>query len=219
MILKKEIFLRETVPSEIQKFLRKTLDAFGAELNHLGNTIYQYPNGMKGIDEKESINDVFALIERSYFGIFNNAVIRSFPKDAVLQEFSVYGKQHKHVGRADYLVSHYINNSKSVNLLFEGKASVANGKNDKKETKEYLHETYKKALKYYEAEKEYYINETLLITIVFEWIRKTKLLEAILNETYIDDEATDYYFIYHTKVAGIMVYGTVISTSMVALTS
>jgi len=215
MILKKEIFLRETVPSEIQNFLRKTLDAFGAELNHLGNTIYQYPNGMKGIDEQESINDVFALIERSYFGIFNNAVIRTFPKDAVLQEFSVYGKQHKHVGRADYLVSHYLNKSKSVNLLFEGKATLATWKDDKKVTKKYLNNIYEKALIYYDAEKDYYTNETYLIVIVFEWIRKTDLLEAILNETYVDDDATDYYFIYHTKVAGLMVYGTVTPTSLI----
>jgi hypothetical protein len=75
---------------ELQEFFDKTFQYFGKEINSLARTVF---------NQKETHN-VFALIERAWVGTLNNAIIRAFPEDAVtLQEFAVYDKNKKIVGR------------------------------------------------------------------------------------------------------------------------
>src|ERR1035437_7505202 len=183
MINTQKVFIRNFSSKAIQDFFTKTLDAFGEELNRLASQMYKYPNGKKGIDNHESINDVFALIERSYIGLLNNAVVRSFPKNSTLHEFIVSGK--KQGERADYLVTHHFDDQ-SINFLFEGKISEATYKDyenyDPQVAAQYYKQIHDQACKYFEAEKEYYQNETYIVTIIFEWIRKTDLLDGIRKE-------------------------------------
>lgn len=199
---------------EVKSFLSKTLDAFGRELNIVAESMYRYPDTQKGIDNKEGVNDVFALIERSYVGLYNNAIIRSFSQDSTLQEFSVYKRQEetdtdKSIGRADFLVRH-LTETGYINLLFEAKAWQSNWKKySAEQTREYYKKLYDQAFTYFEAEKLFYTGDTYIITISFDWIRKSSLLDKIVEEKYEDDGCTHFYYIYHTGEAGLMVYGNV----------
>ena len=198
----------------MKTFLYNTLNAFTEELNVVAESMYRYPNNYKGIDQKESINDVFALIERSYIGLYNNAVIRSFPEDTTLQEFTVYQKEEnddreRHKGRADLFIVHKIGKG-FINLLFEAKAYQAEWKEDTpEEMKCYYRKLHDQAISYYNAEKEFYEGVTYIITINFDWIRSQHLLKEVIQKEFIDDGCTDFYYIYHTKEAGLMVYGSV----------
>lgn len=198
----------------IEQFLSVSLFALGKELNRIAKSIYQYPDGLKGIDGKEGINDVFALIERSNVGILNNAILRSFPDDDMLQEFTVYqmaNESEKHLGRADFLVAHKCEHGDKINLLFEAKAGIALWKDYKAEdTKDWYEAIHKQAHDYYIAEKKFYTGDTFTIAISFDWVRdKNLLLEELKYDSYKDDKVTDFYFIYHTDEAGLMVYGNV----------
>lgn len=80
----------------LQDFFDKTFHFMGKGINALSETIF---NG-------KTSHSVFALIERAWVGVLNNAIIRAFPKDAItLQEFAVYDKEIKIIGRSDMLVS------------------------------------------------------------------------------------------------------------------
>lgn len=197
----------------IEQFLNKSLTAFGKELNRIGESMYRYPNGHVGIGNKDSINDVFALIERSNVGVFNNAVVRTFPADDTLQEFTVYKRvngKDEYFGRADFIVVHKCQHKEYINLLFEAKAAEATSKIFKKaETKEWYNKLHKKAHTYYTAEKIFYTGDTFTVAINFDWIRKPDLLYNELKNNYASDKITDFYFIYHTNEAGLMVYGNV----------
>jgi hypothetical protein len=198
----------------VKEFISESLNAFGDELKAIAESMYRYPNNLMGIDGKESINDVFALIERSYVGLYSNAVVRCFPADAVLQEFPVYQKdeisnREKSAGRADLFIVHKTDN-RFINLLFEAKAMPAERKEYKQEELIcYYKRVHDQALSYYNSEKEFYNGDTYIITINFDWIRKQDLLEDVLKEEYPDDGCTDFYYIYHTKEAGLMVYGNI----------
>ncbi len=199
---------------KIKLFLNKILDAFGKELEKVATAMYKYPHELKGIDGKEDINDVFALIERSYVGLLNNVIIKKYPKAVTLQEFTVYKKdsnagKDKLEGRADLLVDVVINNT-PIRLLFEAKAYTAARKQPKKgEMQAYYQRVRSQAMSYYEAEKEYYNTLPYIVTINFDWIRDTKLLVDLKKNEFVDDGCTDFYYIYHTDMAGLMVYGSV----------
>ena len=102
-------------------FFEKVLTQFHGELEILSQQWYIYEGG---IDGNPGFNDVFTLIERSYVGLFNNAVIRSFPLDATLQEFSVHLGGRKYI-RCDYLVKHW-DGKNSIDILFEAKGRQFN---------------------------------------------------------------------------------------------
>ncbi|MBK6840059.1 MAG: hypothetical protein IPG90_18730 [Bacteroidetes bacterium] len=111
-------------------------------------------------DEKNGVEEVFALIERSYIGLFNNAVVKSFPQDSVLQEFSVHLGGRNYV-RNDYLVKHW-DGERSISLLFEAKQRQFDGRNySLAETKAFLDPFILQGKKYYIAETQY--SETILL--------------------------------------------------------
>jgi hypothetical protein len=191
------------------EFLSRTLKTLGEEFSRVANAIFIYPDDKKGIDGKESVNDVFALIERSHVGILNNAILRAFPNDTTLQEFAVYEKNGHSVGRADLFVKHVASKERSIDFLFEAKAGVFLWKNySEDETRQFYERIQEQAYKYYLAEKEYYTHPTYIISIIFDWIRHTELLNRVLSEEY-SDNVTDFYLIFHTKEAGLSVSGNV----------
>jgi hypothetical protein len=189
----------------VSNFFFKVLDGFHQELLLLCNHWYNYE---LSIDKTAGYNDVFGLIERTYVGIFNNSVVKNFPDDAVLQEFSVHLGGKKYV-RADYLVKHIEPNG-YVNILFEAKQRQFDGKDyNKEQTSSYLDPFMEQAKKYVSSEKTYYKGETYLSTLVFEWVRLEKHVNQVKNWSNEDDGITDFYCFYHSDNAGLMVYGTI----------
>src|SRR5688572_10509304 len=87
-------------PPGFGEFLRKVFHSLGNEIQLVINTFYQY-------DPKPKYNalgsdDVFTVIERTWLGLFNNAIIRAFPKSVTMQEFNVWDER-KAIGRCDFL--------------------------------------------------------------------------------------------------------------------
>jgi hypothetical protein len=146
------------------------------------------------------------LIERSYVGLFNNAVIRSFPLDAALQEYSVHLGGRKYI-RCDYLVKHW-DGKNSIDILFEAKSRQFNGKvYSTEDSKQFFAPFIEQGEKYYQIEEKYYLGTCYVSSLVFEWVRKKKHVEQVLNWKDMDDGITDFFCFYHSDVAGLMVYG------------
>jgi hypothetical protein len=181
----------------LKNFFENVLSQFQKELQLLADSWYCYSE-----DGKCGTEEIFALIERSYVGLFNNAVIRCFPNDAVLQEYSVHLGGRNYV-RCDYLVKH-----QAMNILFEAKQRTFDGKkyNDK-ETEMFLSPFVEKGMKYFNAEEKYYVDTTFVSSLVFEWVRYSEHLKQVLMWSNEDDTITDFYSLYHTDNAGLMVYG------------
>jgi hypothetical protein len=189
--------------SVLKYFFEKTLLQFKHELQVLASQWYYYSNE----DGTPGTNDVFGLIERSYVGLFNNAIIKCFPNDAVLQEYSVHLGGRQYV-RGDYLVKHWDDN-KPINILFEAKQRLFDGIDyTPDETRIFLSEFITQGKKYYMAEQKYYLDaDTYVSSLVFEWVRYKEHLDKILKWSSLDDGVTDFYCLYHTDGAGLMVYG------------
>ena len=191
----------------IKTFFSNILNAFGQELNKLASVICQYPNNLLGLDDLESENDVFTLIEQTYVGILNNAIIRTYPNAVTLQEFGVYGEDAKR-GRADLLIT-FEGDQSGTEFLIEAKhaGEVSYKTYSNESTLRYYKTLYQQALNYYTAEQKYYLQKPTIVTIIFQWVRKKELLGYIKDENYTD-ECTDFYYLYHTSSAGLLVYGT-----------
>jgi hypothetical protein len=197
MITIKSIILKDSNDVRVKPFFKKILDEFGEELIKLAELIYSYPNNEKGIDGLKSINDVFALIERTYVGVLNNAIIRSYSEAVTLQEFSVYN-EHKASGRADLFVS-VPDTEGTLDFLFEAKVDTTRWKkySNEQTLKEYQ-EIYNQAHAYYSDEEKYYSQKPHIVSIIFEWVRHKDLLDEILKEE-DEDDCTDFYYIYHYR--------------------
>lgn len=195
---------------EVSIFFKRILREFKNELQLLADQWYNYE---PGIDGESGTEDVFALIERSYVGLFNSAVIRCFPKDATLQEFSVQEGRKSYV-RGDYLVKH-LRKGKPINFLFEAKQRVFDGrKYESEELIKYFDPFISQCKKYYEAEKNFYVGDTYLVPLVFERVRYSEHCKMVMElDDNNDDGVTDFYCFIHTDVAGLMVYGKIVSCS------
>src|SRR5687768_15938812 len=100
-IQKGNIFISKRADKYLLKdFFEKVLIRFQSELQLLAHNWYCYSE-----NDKDGTEEVFSLIERSYIGLFNNALVKSFPSDSVLQEYSVRQENGIYV-RGDYLVRH-----------------------------------------------------------------------------------------------------------------
>ena len=74
------------------------------------------------------------------------------------------------------------------------------------ETKAFLDPFIEQGKKYYIAETQYYQDETLYFFIGFEWVHYPEHLKNVLSWSDEDDGITDFYCLYHTNTAGLMVY-------------
>lgn len=194
----------------IREFLENTFKHFNKELSRLRETIYNY---------KEH-HYVFALNERAWVGVFNNAIIKAFPNTSVtLQEYGVYSPSN-FVGRADFLVHWTDNNGKEFHLLFEAKQYEELSFNTMlDDTEEYLNSIKVQGQKYFDAETIYYQDKTVyVIPIAFGWIRKA----GFLNEAkkYFEggekkDKATDFCSLFFEGEFGVWVYGKIYDTKQV----
>jgi len=188
---------------ELKEFIEKTLNKVKEELTILRKTIYNY---------KEH-HYLFALNERAWVGIINNAIIKAFPKNSsTLQEFSVTN-QKGFVGRADFLVCWKNKTGKEYYLLFEAKQYEE--KNISKiydDPKDDYCRVFDQAQKYYEAEFSYYKSKKVYIIPIFiGWIRSNpKLLQKAKEYFTIKektDKSTDFCCLYYEGDYGTWIYG------------
>lgn len=196
---------KERLNPSLQNFFKVVLDEFQRELQLIASQWYNYEN-----EHGAGTDDIFALIERTYVGIFNNAIIRLFPNDAVVQEFSVEVGKGKY-NRCDYLVKHW-HKGNSINLMFEAKQRQFDGKDySPEESKSFLADFLNQGRGYFEAEKQFYLGaQTYVVSLVFEWVRYLEhLKQAFKYSNDCDDGVTDFFCFYHTDTAGLMVYGNV----------
>ena len=194
-----KIFISKRTKSYLlDDFFEKILLRLKDEFQLLADNWYCYSeNGVKGTEE------VFALIERSYVGLFNNALVKCFPNDSVLQEYSVRMENGSYV-RGDYLVRHG-----ESNILFEAKQRQFDGrKYTVADSIKFLKPFIRQGFKYYNAEKNYYRGTTFISSLVFEWVRHPHHLDLVRKwDEEEDDGITDFYCLYRTELAGLMVYG------------
>jgi hypothetical protein len=189
--------------SEIKEFFDQTFKYFQKEIFLLRSTIFS---------ENKS-HTVFALIERAWVGVLNNAIIKAFPDDSVtLQEFGVYGADQKLIGRCDLLVRWTNKKEEEIYLLFEAKCFEERRELELYDDCEnYYSKIMAQAMKYYEPEKEYYKDKNVyLITISFGWLRKPAVLnKAIAYFDFKDrtDFSTDFCYLYYEGSEGVWVYG------------
>ena len=186
----------------LNDFFTKTFEQFKAELNRLHDTIYNYN------DHKL----LFALNERAWLGVFNNAIINAFPESAVtLQEFSVYNEG-KFVGRADFLVHWKAGNGKEFYLLFEAKQYEETSRSKiLNDTWDDLNKIKLQAQKYFDAEISYYEGKTVyIIPIAFGWIKKEGFLDEAKKyflKGQQKDQTSDFCALFYENEVGMWIYG------------
>lgn len=184
--------------SRIKLFLEKTFEEFEKELIQLRNTIYGF--------NYEKPEYIFALNERAWLGVFNNAIIRAFPSCATLQEYGVY-KEKKYVGRADFLV-YWKDSDSEFYLLFEAKQytekSIKNLLNDSETDFAKVRD---QGMKYIIAEPNYYKSKenVYVIPLFFGWMQGAKKVERAkqyFNDDFDkDSHLTDFCNLYFENTA------------------
>jgi hypothetical protein len=204
-MIKSEIFFRKETQQnyELKEFFDKTFKYFHKEIFLLRSTIFS---------EKKQYK-VFALIERAWVGVLNNAIIKAFPDDSVtLQEYGVYGNDEKLHGRSDLLVRWTNKKEEEFYLLFEAKCyEEVKEKELYIDTESYFKPIIDQAQKYYDVEKEYYSDKkAYLVVISFGWIRKEGMIEKAKEYFHMDnkeDSYTDFCYLYYEGKEGMWVYG------------
>ncbi len=179
-------------------FFIRVLRRFNWEINKVADTFYSYG--------PDSTNDLFEQTERCLLGIFINSVLKVFPVDAIMEEYSVYRK--KNIGRADLLIRHYYNNH-SVGFLIEAKREIFTGQSyNKTQIRTLFSEPLTQAKKYYNSEKKLFPATTYIIPVIFERVYGEEKVERV-KKTIWENSVVDFYSFYHTKNAGLLVYGMV----------
>jgi len=188
----------------LEEFFERIFVGIQNELISLRRTIYNY----------EEHHYIFALNERAWIGVFNNAIIRTFHNSSdTLQEFSVYNRKRKFIGRADFLVRWEDEMvKKEYYMIFEAKQyEEKNLSNMLDDSGAYLNSIKKQGQRYYNAESTYYNNKKVfIIPIVFGWIRKPGYLDKA--KEYFDNEnrkdtSSDFCFLYFEGNVGAWIFG------------
>jgi len=194
-------------PEGFSDFMDKVFSSLEKEINLVADTFYKY-------DPEEHLNhygkdDIFTIIERTWIGLFNNAILRAFPNTATMQEFSVWSET-KAVGRCDLLFN-YRYNGKEYDVISEAKSYEFTDDWNKTDSLQFYKPILEQAEKYHLLERKYYTRPVVLMIIVFEWIRDTTKLEratSIMKKwTAQSDSETDFVALYTGESRGLFVYG------------
>lgn len=201
---KNQIYLSAGLKQEnsvVKAFFERVFVSFERELKHLEAFIYP-----------DSPEQVFNNIERSWVGIFDNAVRYTYAdKVATLQEFSV-ALSDKCYGRADYFVRLIEENT---DLLFEAKQYEDLGGNNYTGMNDWYSKILKKADGYYQSEQHSYkyYDDTYLVALIFGWIRKENVLKNAMAEMeYLlagnkPKDNADFAALFSSGGHGVWVYG------------
>lgn len=192
----KGCFLRRDVDDDLKKFFSSVFLSFKEEINHLADSLYVNK------DQK-----FYKYIERTWVGVFNDAVKRSFPGAATLQEFSV---QLDRIGRADYFVRLP---DKKIDLLFEAKANIDNGSWDYSSMGNWYDRIILQADSYYRAEMNDYLDKTYLVALIFGWLPNAATVETakrymdLTDEEKEEKDPCDFCALFLSEEHGLWVYG------------
>lgn len=183
------------------------------ELNKIVSAYYSYnfPE-----DDSAGIDNVFRNIERTWVGIFNNALLRVNPGIATLQEFSVWSSE-KNIGRCDLLFRHS-HDGKKDDFVTEAKVWEFTDNWKYPTPREFYSGILGQAYIYYNTERKYYDSyktDVWLLAFLAEWIRDKEKLEKaknIMNDWKQEtDHETDFLSLYMGECRGAFVYGKIIS--------
>ncbi len=204
-----KVHINEDVNGAMRTFLGTLLTGIKEEIDIVSNAFYNYddqPNALKGVD------NLFAIIERTWMGIFNNAIVRKFPDVATLQEFNVWNSE-RNTGRCDFLFC-----MKDDDGYFDivTEAKMREFKNDWKqvERERDFEKIISQAYAYYKEEEIYYKKPVKLMALVFEWVREERIEAAKGIMDNIDREIAkdfDFLSLYYGDRRGVFIYGKIIA--------
>ena len=100
-------------PFGLERLFEKVFSRMLTEMKLLSSAFYSYENG-------EAKKDVFALIERTWVGIFSQSIAKAYPELPLIQEFSVWDTSKKCIGRCDLLLR-WEDQNKNYDIIFEAK--------------------------------------------------------------------------------------------------
>ena len=179
----------------LKEFFEKVFKQFEKELNQIQGKFYK----------KE--DSVFDQIEMTWVGVFNNAIIKAFPKEATtLIEYAVYDEK-EFKGRADLLVRWG-----NVYLYFEAKRDSTISKVEKLEGDVVYTKVDEQLRKYSSSDKGYLPQQgstVYLISIFFGRIHKEEVLNKAQEVLQPKSLKEEYSILYRSKTDGAWIYGKV----------
>lgn len=203
------VYISQKLPNGFAVFLHKMLIDLRAEMNRISRAFYQYK--VQG-QEYFGVDNLFSIIERTWVGVFNNALVRN-SDIAVLQEFNVWNSE-RNIGRCD-LLFRFEDENEEVDIVTEAKCCEFFNDWNNFNNGEFYRRILDQAYRYYKEERKYYGKEVRLMAIVFEWIRDTDRLEAaktIMNDWKEEkDPETDFLSLYYGDKRGVFVYGKIVT--------
>jgi len=178
--------------------LKEIINPFSDELNKINRDFYNYESNPGG--------DVFTIIERTWLGIFNNALIKFYGDDiTTLQEFTIWDNN-RATGRLDFLLRW-----NETNILIEGKNYEYKKNAWEKWDDEVFYDVIAEKVnkKYFGPEKDLYSGKTFGMILCFDWIRKGNLNEAIhsFESLKMENGKTDFCVLFKNNIQGVLVYG------------
>ncbi len=201
----------------LDDFFKNLFDEMHIEIIRLRRTIFKDgPELGEGQNRIEHYTNWYASNERTWIGIFNNALLRAYHEDVtMLQEYAVYNEDNRSKGRADFLVHwNKVGVEKPLHLLFEVKQYHETNQSKMTESgKFYLEGIQKQALSYMDAEDWYYKDkEVQSISLAFGCMRGQALIDEAKH--YIEAAPDshpyeDFISLYSEGHNGVWVYGKV----------
>jgi hypothetical protein len=203
-----KIYVNPKLANSFGTFISKVVIDLRAEMSRISQAFYQY----KILDgELVGVDNLFSVIERTWIGIFNNALVRN-SEIAVMQEFNVWNSE-KNIGRCD-LLFRFKDENEEADIVVEAKSREFFNNLSRLGNVEFYKEILGQAYKYYKEEHNYYTKEVRLMAIIFEWIRNNERLEAaksvMNNWGDKSDPETDFLTLYYGNTRGVFIYGKII---------
>lgn len=197
-------FIKPIQPESFNEFISLVMQSFTKELNLISKSFYNYetsPDGVKGYD------NVFKIIERTWVGIFQSALIKSDSNIVCMQEFNVLNGE-RVFGRCDFLFDW--NNGESNQIITEAKCYEFINDWQRSLNQTFFNRLLNQAYGYYDNEKEYYKQNTWLLALVFEWVRDSSKLDnakSIMDTWNCANETPDFISLITGEQRGVFIYG------------
>jgi len=201
--------------SSTGELFSKVLENIQKELDGIYKAFYSYPVNEA---ERPGIDNIFRIIERTWVGVLNNALLKSDSRITTLQEFSVWSEE-RSIGRCD-LLFRYEAGVQRFDFVTEAKLFEFTNRWKNETAEQFYNSILRQAFNYYDTEKKYYDtykSEVWLVAFVVEWIRNSALLnEAVKimsNWSQDTDNQTDFLTLYIGNDCGAFVYGKLVRAS------
>lgn len=198
------------------EMIKEALKSTELELNQIYKTFYSYDRQQMG-DSYSGLDNLFRIIERSWVGIFNNALLKVDSSITTLQEFSVWDTE-RSIGRCDLLFA-FEKDGRRADFIAEAKLSEFKANWKKEGVKGFYLSRLKQAFDYFEPEKKYYESyksDVWLMVIIVEWMREkmVPVADSIMQSWKEDDDPEcDFLTFYDGGSSGAFLYGKVMRPS------